>query len=555
MNRNLNTLSNNIYDVLVVGAGMYGCCVAWSASLRGLSVALVEKEDFCAATSANSLKMIHGGLRYLQNADFKRMRESIRERKILLRIAPHLVHPLPVIIPTYGHGMKGKEALGLGMALNDLISCDRNSGQDSQKYIPNGQVISREECLELLPGIPTQGLTGGAMFCDAQAYNSERLPLAFLASAAKAGAELANYVEVVGFLQEEDRISGVQAKDVLTGNQFDIRAKTVVNTSGPWMNHLLGLMGDRISQPKIQLATAMNLVTRPLFENYAVGISSPKSYRDANAVIQKGSRFLFVAPWRGKSMIGTYYAPYDDRPDNFQVSEAQITEFMDEINRALPDAKLTLDDVEFVQSGLLPRTGIDAKSGEPQIAKHYQIYEQPGLLSVVGVKYTTARDVAEKVIDRVFKSLGQRSGKSLSSVTPIDGGDIQEFASFLAQAISEQCDRLPEAIVRSLVYNYGSNYSQVLKYVDETAMTTNQEMAILKAEVLYGIKQEMAQTLSDMVFRRTELGTAGHPGEQLLNTCAETMATELGWSQSKLEQELQEVLARFARSPNLIPVQ
>jgi glycerol-3-phosphate dehydrogenase len=553
MNRNLNTLSNNIYDVLVVGAGMYGCCVAWSASLRGLSVALVEKEDFCAATSANSLKMIHGGLRYLQNADIKRMRESIRERKILLRIAPHLVHPLPVIIPTYGHGMKGKEALGLGMALNDLISGDRNSGQEPNKYIPDGQVISPEECLELLPGIPTQGLTGGAVFCDAQTYNSERLPLAFLASAAKAGAELANYVEVVGFLKEDDRISGVQAKDVLTGNQFDIRAKTVVNTSGPWMNHLLGLMGDR-SQPKIQLATAMNLVTRPLFENYAVGISSPKTYRDANAVIQKGSRFLFVAPWRGKSMIGTYYAPYDDRPDNFQVSEAQITEFIDEINRALPDAKLTLDDVEFVQSGLLPRTGIDAKSGEPQIAKHYQIYEQPGLLSVVGVKYTTARDVAEKVIDRVFKLSGQRSPKSLSSVTPIDGGDIEGFDSFLEKAISEQSGNLSEAIVRSLVYNYGSKYRNVLQYVDETAMTTNPEMAILKAEVLYGIKEEMAQTLSDVVFRRTELGTAGNPGEELLNICAETMATELDWSRNKLEQELQAVMTRFDRSPNLMAV-
>ncbi len=546
MKRNLNKISNNLYDVLVVGGGMYGCCIAWEASLRGLSVALVEKADFCSATSANSLKTIHGGLRYLQNADFKRMRESIRERKTLLRIAPQLVHPMPVIIPTYGHGIKGKEAMFLGMALNDLISCDRNFNQDPTQYIPNGRIISPQECLELLPVIPTEGLTGGAMFCDAQVYNSERLPLAFIKSAAKAGAELANYVEVVGFVKEGDRISGVKAKDLLTGHEFDIRAKTTVNTSGPWMNHLLGLMGDRLSQPKVALATAMNLVTRPLFENYAVGISSSKIYQEANAVIHKKSRFLFVAPWRGKSMIGTYYAVYGDRPDNFQVSKEQITEFINEINRALPSANLTLEDVEFVQSGLLPRTGIDEKSGEPQLAKHYQIYEEPGLISVVGVKYTTARDVAEKVVDRVFKSWGYLPPKSLSSVTPLDGGDIQEFASFLQKAISEQPYELAETIIRSLVYNYGSNYPRVFEYIDESAIAINQEIAILKAQVLYAIKEEMAQRLSDVVFRRTELGTAGHPGDRLLNSCAKTMATELGWSRSKLEEELQAVMGYYS---------
>lgn len=231
MQRNAIALTQNVYDLLIIGGGIYGACIARDASLRGLSVALVEKADFGCATSANSLKTIHGGLRYLQHGDLKRMRESIGDRKILMQIAPHLVHPLKVVLPTYGHGMRGKEAMALALAVNDLVSCDRNFLADPQKHIPPGRVISKNQCLQLLEGIDSQGLTGGAIFYDAQVYNSERLILSFLRSAVQAGADVANYVEVVGFLQMGDRITGVTAKDVLTGDSFQIQAKTVVNAS------------------------------------------------------------------------------------------------------------------------------------------------------------------------------------------------------------------------------------------------------------------------------------------------------------------------------------
>ncbi|NEP08246.1 MAG: FAD-dependent oxidoreductase, partial [Okeania sp. SIO4D6] len=274
MERNLTELTNQVYDVLVIGGGIYGATLAREASLCGLSVALVEKNDFGAATSANSLKTIHGGLRYLQNADFKRMRESIHERTTLMRIAPHLIHPLPVLIPTYGHGLKGKEALSIALAVNDLVSCDRNRLLDQQKHIPNGRVISQKKCLELLPGISTQGLTGGAIFYDAQVYNSERLNISFLRSADQKGATLANYVEVNGFIQNDNRITGVTAIDRLTGNKLDIRGQTFINTSGAWVNKILGMVNQQERSP-FGLAKAMNLVTtRPLFEKYAVGITS-----------------------------------------------------------------------------------------------------------------------------------------------------------------------------------------------------------------------------------------------------------------------------------------
>ena len=172
MDRDLTQLANHKYDLIIIGGGIYGACVAWDATLRGLSVALVEKADFGHATSANSLKTIHGGLRYLQQLDIKRMRESIRERRTLMRIAPHLVHPLPCLMPTYGHLTKGRAVMALALKVNDLVSFDRNRLEDPQKHLPKGRVISRQECLQLLPNIVREGLTGGAVWHDAQVYNS-----------------------------------------------------------------------------------------------------------------------------------------------------------------------------------------------------------------------------------------------------------------------------------------------------------------------------------------------------------------------------------------------
>ncbi|VEP11914.1 Aerobic glycerol-3-phosphate dehydrogenase [Hyella patelloides LEGE 07179] len=542
MKRNLVQLSENVYDLVIVGGGIYGACVAWEASLRGLSVALVEKADFGSATSANSFKIIHGGLRYLQQADFKRMRESIQERTTLMRIAPHLVHPLPILVPTYGHGIKGKEALGLAMKINDLISCDRNLLNDPQKHIPRGRTISTQECQQLLPNIPHQRLTGGAIFHDAQVYNSERLTLAFIRSAEEAGAKVANYTEVIGFLQTGNCVAGVQVKDTLTGNQFEIRAKTVVNTCGPWLNRVLGLLKPQ--SVKIQFAKAMNLVLRrSLLENYAVGLTHRDlALRASEADRQsKSSRFLFIAPWQNKSMVGTYYTAYDGEPDAFRITNQDITNFLEQINQTYPSANLKLDDVAFVHGGLLPQTDFDAQTTEPVLSKHYQLrdYSQEGLkglISVVGVKYTTARDVAQKTVDLIFKSWKQKTPRSISAQVPLYGGKIANFNSFLDRAINSNSSGLSKGVIRRLVYNYGSAYPNVLKYLKQDG-----DRAVLQAEVLYAVHEEMAQKLSDVILRRTGLGSAGYPGDRELKLCAETMGRELGWSDRKIEQELAEI--------------
>lgn len=549
MKRDLIALTQNVYDVLVIGGGIYGACAAWEAVLRGLSVALVDKADFGAATSANSLKIIHGGLRYLQHLDIARMRESGRERAVLMRIAPHLVHPLPVLIPTYGHGLRGREVMSLALLANDALTLDHNRLAESQKRISSGRFISRRECVRILPGIDQEKLTGAALFYDAQAYNTERLTLAFLRSAANGGAQLANYVKVVGLLTEKGRIVGATAEDQLTGSRFDVRARTVLNTSGPWVNHIIDMLNGRSPGKSVAFAKAVNLVTRPLLRTHAIGVQARGTRRGADALIDRGNRFLFIVPWRGRSLIGTEYDWHDDDPDDVGVTERQIQQLLDEINGVYPSAKLTRDDVYHVHVGLVPRSPTRRTSVYDQLAKQPLVWEHraegaSGLWSVVGVKYTTARSVAEKVIDQVSRTLGRKCLPSRSSVTRLHGGDIDSFATFL-RTESERCPyALSKETVSRLVHNYGSAYRQVLRYLEVTCDADRllpDDYAALRAEVVHGVREEMAVKLSDIVLRRTELGSVGHPGSQVLRLCAEVMAAELGWGRARVERELQQV--------------
>lgn len=549
MKRNLPALANTRYDLLIIGGGIYGACVAWDASLRGLSVALIEKTDFSSATSANSLKIIHGGLRYLQHADFKRARESISERKVLMRIAPHLIHPLPVLLPTYGHGLKGREIFALGLWVNDLIGFDRNRSSDPQKYLPKSRTISKKACLKLIPGIDPENISGGAIFYDAQVFNSERLPLAFLRSASEAGAQIANYVEAVGFLQQQNNVKGVIARDVLTGQSFEIQAKMVINTTGPWVNRVLNKLNQRTKTAPVRFAKAFNLVTRSLFAEYAVGISGKNHYQDSDSIINKGSRFFFIAPWRGYSLVGTEYQAYNGHPDEVVVTEEEIETFIAQINQVYPAARLQRKDVYFVHKGLVPMSGHDADAHSVQLTKHYQIHDHrqtgiQGLISVVGVKYTTARNVAEKTVNRIFEIWQKSSPVSTSATTPVYGGHIEQMEAFLNAAIREAPYSLNPDTMRGLIYNYGTAYQEVLNYF--VPAPESSEQALLKAMTLYGIHHEMAMKLTDIVFRRTDLGTVGYPGESQLKYCAEVMGAELGWNKHQISQEIQTAEAVFA---------
>jgi glycerol-3-phosphate dehydrogenase len=413
--RDLAQLTRNEYDVLVIGGGIYGACLAWDATLRGLSVALVDKGDFGCATSANSLKIIHGGLRYLQDANLKLVRRMVSERTTWMRIAPHLVHPMPCLMPTYKTLTRNKITLFTALKINDLISYDRNRIADPQKHLPNGQTISKTDWLRLMPEAAANGITGGAMWYDALMHNSERLLLSIILSAAKAGAEVvANYVEVMGFLGDDTGVKGVKAKDVLSGQELEIQANLVVNSAGAWVDSVLGHLNSDFT-PKFHLSAALNLVTRQVLPKYAVGISSRHTGRDKEGNQAQRSRMLFIVPWRSYSLIGTIHTSFVGLPQDYQISEDVLQDFIDEINTAYPGAALRRHDILHVHWGFLPMVKPSDQSDRVKLVREGQIYDHEqedgvkGLITVVGVKYTTARYMAQKALDLAVEKLDREA--------------------------------------------------------------------------------------------------------------------------------------------------
>ena len=559
--RNVSGLANKEFDLVIVGGGVFGICAAWDAILRGLSVALVERKDFAHATSANCFKIVHGGIRYLQHADVVRIRESSKERSAFLRIAPHLVKPLPIVIPTYGHGVKGKEILGLGLGLYDLITWDRNHGiSDSERQIPRGHFISRQEALELFPGLGRDGLTGAAIMYDGQMYSPARLALSFLRSAVEGGAEAANYIEATGFLRSGAGVTGIQAKDALTGEQFHIRGRVVLNAAGPWAERLLELrLGLALAPKGTYSRDAFFVVPRALSETHALAINARTM--DPDAILSRKTRHLFLVPWRGSTLVGVWHVVHQSSPDDFTVTEDDLRTFIDEVNDAYPAFGLTLDDVSLWHAGLVlfgenTAGSVHLSYGKrSRIVDHQKEHGIDGLVTLVGVRYTTARREASRAIDVIVRKLGKACRKCVTDVTPIYGGHIERFEEFLNQVIERRPSELSAEVMRNLAHNHGSEYGRVLKYLDENPMwaETLGSSSVIKAEVLHAVRMEMAQKLGDVVFRRTDLGTGGFPGNDALRTCADLMAAELGWGESRVRQELEEVTSAFPRHPSTAP--
>jgi glycerol-3-phosphate dehydrogenase len=467
LKRDLAALHDRTHDLLVVGGGIHGVAAAWDAAQRGLAVALVERDDFGSGVSWNSLKTIHGGLRHLQKADLVRLREAVHERSALLRIAPALVQPLGFLVPTYGHGPKGREAMAVGLFLNDLLSADRNRGLPPESRIPNGRLLSARETLGLVPGLAAQGLNGGALWYDAQVASSERLTIGFAHAAGSSGGVLANHVEAVGLLREGRRVTGIRAREQGTGQEMEVRARLTLNAAGPRTLALLSEAG--LAAPAVSFLRAMNLVfDRPAGVGHAVGALS-------------AGRFLFLVPWRGLTLVGTAYEPADapERP-------ASVRLFLEEARRAFPWADLQARDLALVHRGLVPGSGGAAGLRTRTLWLHHEA-EAPGLLSVLGVKYTTARGVAKTAVDLAVRRLGRPVAACRTASTP-----------------------LPRA--RPLV-------------------------GPLEDRVRDVVRQEMALTLSDALLRRLDLGTAGPPVEADVAVTAAVMAAELGWDAARLAAE------------------
>ena len=480
MIRDLPRLAEHEFDVLVVGGGIYGLTIAYDAAQRGLSVALVERGDFGAATSFNHLKTIHGGLRYLQTADVRRMRESIRERRAFARIAPRWVAPLPFLMPTRASLTRNSIALKIALALDALVGRDRNDDVDPARHLPAGRIVGGSECREFFDGtIPN--VASAAVWHDYQTVDGDRLTLAFAKAAAACGAVLANYTEATAPLTTGRKLGGVRARDTLSGQTVDIRTRAVVNAAGPWGATLFAKAAERARWP---LLKAMNLVTsRPARKAALVGAT-------------RAGRALVLLPWQGRTLVGTSESDDLRRPDDQAARRDEVTAFLADINDTFPSLALALDEVTLVHRGIVPATA--ASSGVSLLGRSRIIdHAHEGisdLISIVGVKYTTARVVGERAVDLLLRKLGRSAPPCRTADTALPEAGLN--------------DRDPQD------------------------------------RVAHAIREEMAQTLSDVVIRRTGLGAAGYPGDTVASVIAGQIQQLAGWSDERKREEL-DALKRF----------
>jgi glycerol-3-phosphate dehydrogenase len=393
-------------------------------------------------------------------------------------------------------------------------------------------------------------VTGAAFWTDAQMLNSERMCLAFVKSAVHVGAVAANYVSASGFMIQDHHIKGVQARDELTGKEFEIQSRMVINACGGWVDNILRKGKIQISRPIVQLSTAMNLVIkRELLPETAAGILSRFKHTRNDGSVFKGSRILFLSPWRNFTLAGTFHRAYEGDPDELTITEHEIHTTLAEINGAYPGAAVKRNEVTFVHKGFLPMDGINHKNGEVQLTKHYAIRDHgpddgiEGLISVAGVKYTTARDVAVKTVSRVLKKLGKRS-VSKTRYIPLAGGDIHSFSSYLSNLMKRDPYGLGDGVERHLICQYGTEHISVLRLMEEDVGMREllpDSHEITEAEVVHAIREEMVQKLSDLILRRTDLGSGEYPGDAAVARCAEIMAGELNWAPDRIRQEIEEV--------------
>lgn len=557
MRRDIGTLAEREFDLVVIGGGIYGVSIAWDATLRGLSVALVERGDFINATSANSFRIVHGGIRYLQHADITRIRESSHERRALLRVAPHLVEPLPIIIPTYGRGLQGRRAIAAGFRLYDALTFDRNRGiTDSSRWIPRGRLLPPGELLELFPSVDPRGLTGGGLFHDGQMYNPTRLGFSFLRSAVDRGACAANYVEATGFLRNGDVVGGIRARDTLSGETFEIRARLVVNAAGPWAENVVAEgLGVPLTPAGTYSRDACFIVRRQ--PRHRVALAVPGRTRDPDAIISRKARHLFVAPWRDVTLIGVWHVVHRGDPDRFTVTPNDLAEFIDEVNAGHPALDLSLDDVAMWNAGLVlfgenaPGARDLSYGKRSRVVDHSRTHGVDGLITAIGVRWTTARSVADRVVQLAFRKLGRTAQVSGTAVTPTFGGDIPDMRVFMSHLIDNPPAALASVdadVLRRLGRNYGTGIDRIAYCAGEEPSATKRvgDSNVLRAEVTHAVREEAAVRLGDVVFRRTDLGTAGDPGDAAIDECCQMMATELEWGIDRRDQELAAVRRVFS---------
>ncbi len=517
------------FDVIIIGGGINGAGIARDAALRGFRVALFEKSDFGSGTSSRSSKLIHGGIRYLEQGRVGLVFEAIRERQILQRVAPHLTQPLPFIFPVYQGSRWPLLFIHIGIILYDFLAFSRN--------IHPHQMLSPEEALKIIPGLKKDGLKGAALFYDGQ-MDDARLALANILEARSSGAKVWNYAPVTGFMKAESgRLRGVYVRDALTGEEAAFRAPVIINAAGPWVDEVCALdIPGNI--PKTRGTRGSHIIIPSLTGDHALVIRSGKD-----------DRILFVIPWQGMSLVGTTDIDDPSDPGDIRCPKEDRDYLLNEARRFFPNHTIKTEDVVGSFAGVRPL--VYSPGGHASlVSRESRVTEgKTGLISITGGKFTTYRKIAEGVVNRIEKKL-PGTGKSgcVTKLKPLWGGEFAELKSYIEETGADIKERftLDEAQVRHLTETYGTKLYDVLRLIGEKPALGDRlhpKLPHLKAEAVYAAREEAAITLQDFLRRRSTIALGPLSADKdLLNECAWLMGGELGWDEKTKASQVADYL-------------
>jgi glycerol-3-phosphate dehydrogenase len=454
------------FDVVIIGAGINGAGIARDAAMRGLKVLLIDKSDLASGTTSASTRLIHGGLRYLEHLEFRLVRESLQEREILMRIAPHLVRRLPITIPIYTHSKRGPLTIRAGMIAYDLLSWT--------KSMPRHQMLSRDETLRQLPGLNRRDLLGAARYFDAQVEFAERLVVENLLAAQMCGAEVLTYTPVTKLVTRGSKIFAVEF-----GDRSSASAGVVINAAGPWIDYLL--KDAAVESPRLIGGTKGSHIVAPPFP----GAPASAIYLEASS----DRRPIFIIPWDGNYLIGATDVRFEENPDQVSTELWEIDYLLAETNLVFPEAQLRRDHILFSYSGVRPLPASGEKE-EQSITRRHFIREHPrfgNLLSIVGGKLTTYRSLAEECVDLIFEKLGRTSPRCETATTPLPGA--VNFESFAAEFMKS--DVFTPEVRERLLRVYGSRAGEVAQLHKDP----------FTAQIIFAFKHESAKNLADCLRR------------------------------------------------------
>jgi len=528
-------LQSQSFDLLVIGGGITGAGVALDAVTRGYSVALVEREDYAYGTSSRSSKLMHGGLRYLKNFDIALVRESLLERQLMVDLAPHLVRPLEMVI-TEVDGKRPDRMLKLGLTLYDLLAA---SGKKSGWRSPRHRKLKADQVVERVPALEGRGVTYGYSFYDCQT-DDVRVVLTVLEEASVRGVTTCNRVAVTEPVLDGAKLNGVKATDTVSGEEFIIKAKNVVNATGVWADKLWSSNAETAVEnvPKLRPAIGVHI----LLDSETLPMNS------AAVVPVSDGRSIFTLPWLGSTLIGTTDLDYSGSVSPPNPPEDHIQYLLDAVNSFF-GKQLDRDSITGAYAGVRPLID-DGKGSSVDASRKAQLYESSdGLLTITGGKFTTWRRMAKTVVDRLVQRDGLKAPCLTESVT----------LSKPIEDVKLTCSQLTEETLDHLLARYGSRADQIVNLVEEKpqlAKVVVEGHTDILAEAVYSVRVEQAESLSDVLLRRTRLGLQAADRlfaleSSSVDVLANVMAEELGWSAEDKCSEVDRLLDE-ARSEGVV---